>query len=62
VKGGSGVDHPISGRGRGWGRPGCKERARGGAPTKPLVGEGDSKVSIAREAITSRGKTSGPGT
>ena len=39
----------------------CAERARGGAPTEPLGGEGDNKVSIAREAITARGKTSGPG-
>jgi hypothetical protein len=39
----------------------CVERARGGAPTEPLGGEGDNKVSVAREAITARGKTSGPG-
>jgi hypothetical protein len=41
---------------------GCVERSRGGAPTKSLVVEGDNKVSIAREAITALGKTSGPGT
>jgi hypothetical protein len=32
-----------------------------GATTEPLEGEGDNKVSIARESITARGKTSGPG-
>jgi hypothetical protein len=35
---------------------GCAERARGGAPTKVQVGEEDTKVSIARKAITARGK------
>jgi hypothetical protein len=32
------------------------ERARGGAPIEPLGGEGDSKVSIAREAIITQGR------
>lgn len=33
-------------------------RREPGAPIKPLGGEGDYKVSIAMEAITTRGKTS----
>jgi hypothetical protein len=37
----------------------CAERARGGAPTEALVGEEDNKGSIAKEAITTRGKTRG---
>ena len=41
---------------------GCAERARGGALTWLLGGEGDNRGSIAREAITVRGKTRGPGT
>jgi hypothetical protein len=36
----------------------CAKRARGGALTKSLVGEGDNKVSIAREAITPLGRQS----
>lgn len=40
----------------------CAERARGGAPTEALVGKGDNKGSIAREAIIVRGKTRGLGT
>jgi hypothetical protein len=36
--------------------------AREGALTEPLEGEGENKDSIVREAIPSRGKTSGPGT
>jgi hypothetical protein len=39
---------------------GCEERAKGGASTEPLGGEGDNKVSIDREARTTLGKTSGP--
>jgi hypothetical protein len=39
---------------------GCTERAGRGAPTKSRVGEGDNKISIAREAIIALGKTSGP--
>jgi hypothetical protein len=31
---------------------GCVKRTMGGALTKSLVGEGDNKVSSAREAIT----------
>jgi hypothetical protein len=38
---------------------GCAERTRGGAPTKARVGEENTKVSIAREAIAARGKTRG---
>jgi hypothetical protein len=41
---------------------GCAERARGGALTWLLGGEGHNGGSIAREAITVRGKTRGPGT
>jgi hypothetical protein len=41
---------------------GCVERARGGAPTRPLGGEGDNGGSIAREVIIARRKTVGPGT
>jgi hypothetical protein len=41
---------------------GCAERARGGAPTWLLGGEGDNEGSIAKEAITARGKTRGPAT
>jgi hypothetical protein len=40
----------------------CVERARGGAPTMPLGGEGDSEGSIAREVIAARRKTVGLGT
>jgi hypothetical protein len=40
----------------------CEERARGGALPEPLGSEGGNKGSIVREAITARGKTSGPGT
>jgi hypothetical protein len=40
----------------------CAERARGGAPTGPLGGEGDNEDSIAREAITTQRKTVGPST
>jgi hypothetical protein len=36
---------------------GCEERARGGAPTKPLGGKADNKVLIVSEAIVARGKT-----
>jgi hypothetical protein len=50
------------GEGEGGEATGCAERARGCAPTKSLVGEGDNKVLIAREASTALGKTSGPGT
>jgi hypothetical protein len=38
----------------------CVERAKGGAPTKSRVGEGDNMVSSAREAITALGKTRSP--
>jgi hypothetical protein len=62
VEGSSRVDHPIDGRGRGGKGTGCEERARGGAPTELLGGEGDSKVLSAKEAITAQGKTIGPGT
>jgi hypothetical protein len=34
----------------------CIERARGGAPTEPLRGEGDNEVSITRKATTARGR------
>jgi hypothetical protein len=40
---------------------GCAERARGGALTWLLGREGDNGGSIAREAITACGNTSGPG-
>jgi hypothetical protein len=40
----------------------CAKRTRGDAPIKLLVGEGDNKVSIAKEAIRARGETSGRGT
>jgi hypothetical protein len=40
---------------------GCAERARGGALTWLLGGEGDNGGLIAREAITVRGKTRGLG-
>jgi hypothetical protein len=40
---------------------GCVKRDRGGALTWLLGREGDNGGSIAREAITARGKTSGPG-
>jgi hypothetical protein len=40
---------------------GCAERARGGALTWLLGREGDNGGPIAREAITTRGKISGPG-
>jgi hypothetical protein len=52
----------LVGEGEGGEATGCAERPRGGAPTKAQVGEGDNKVSIAREAIIVLGKTSGPGT
>ena len=39
---------------------GGAEKPRGGASTKAWVGDEDTKVSIAREAIIARGKTSGP--
>jgi hypothetical protein len=61
VEGGSRVDHPINGR-RGGGRRHGVQGAREGALTEPLEGEGENKDSIVREAIPSRGKTSGPGT
>ena len=41
---------------------GCVERAKGGAPTWLLGGKGEDEGSIAKEAITARGKTRGPGT
>jgi hypothetical protein len=40
---------------------GCAERARGGALTWLLGGKGGNDGSKAREAITARGKTRGPG-
>jgi hypothetical protein len=50
------------GEGEGGEATGSAKRAWGGASTKSQVGEGDNKVSIAREAITTLGKTSGPST
>jgi hypothetical protein len=46
VEGGSRVDHPIDGRGRGGEGMMCTYRAKGGAPTEPLRGEGDNEGSI----------------
>jgi hypothetical protein len=37
------------------------EESQGGASTGPLGGEGLNKVSITREEIVARGKTSNPG-
>jgi hypothetical protein len=39
---------------------GCADRARGGALMWLLGGEGGNEGSMAREAITTRGKTRGP--
>jgi hypothetical protein len=50
------------GKGEGGEATMCAERARGGAPTRPLGGEGDNEGSIARKAIAARRKTMGPGT
>jgi hypothetical protein len=58
VEEGSGVHHPIDGRGRGGKGMVCEARARGGAPTEPR----GNKSSIIKEAITARGETSNPGT
>jgi hypothetical protein len=41
---------------------GCVDRARGGALSWLLGGEGGNEGSMAREAITARGKTRGPDT
>jgi hypothetical protein len=60
VEGGSRIDHPINGKGDLRKVAGCVERARGGAPTWLLGGEGDNEGSIAKETITARGKTRGP--
>jgi hypothetical protein len=53
---------PNRWEGEGGEATGCAERDRGGAVTKSLVGEGDNKVSIAREVTTALGKTSDLGT
>jgi hypothetical protein len=50
------------GKGEGGKATRCAKRAREGAPTRSGLGEGDNKVSITREAITTLGKTSSPGT
>jgi hypothetical protein len=44
VEGGSVVDHPIGGRGRGGEDTGCEKRARRGAPIETPRGGGDDKV------------------
>jgi hypothetical protein len=52
VEGGSAVDYPVGREGEGGEATGCAERAREGAPTGPIGGEGNWGGSIAREVIT----------
>jgi hypothetical protein len=63
VEGGTRIDHPIgSGRGKWCRRYGVRGEGYRRCPNTGTRREGDNKGSIAREAITVRGKTSGPST
>jgi hypothetical protein len=51
VEEGSGVDHPIGGRGRGGKDTGCEKKSRGGTPIEPPgVGETTRSRSPGRQS------------